>query len=575
MGLLLMLASAMTVAIQDGVRAFVSGEALWSKNQKDAVIALEQYLQFGDPVILDRFNAHADVQQHNMHARIELNKSWPDFDLVEKYLIAGGNDPDDVESMAYLFYAARGVAPFRRANAIWSDGDRQFSKVVQLAREIEGRYESRDFSLAEKAKYWSEIRESNKKLTELELSFSGVMAHVARIMRYLLLGLNLFGFFLVFSILVFLFYRLQGSQNQILQERRRFDLLVKGLNDALIFEVADQNGNIIYVNDQFCKITGFSRKELHRKSHRILNSGFHTKEFFQNMWNTISNGNSWTGEIRNRTKKGELIWVDTLIMPVMGENGEKQYISIRRDVTEIKRNQELSFQSAKMATLGEMASGVAHEINNPLAVIQGKVLKLIKLLMEPEVNRESLLVESNKIISNVERISSIIKGLHSFSRNTEGDEPTECSVKSIVDDTLSLCRERFKNNGIELRIGEIADANMNCSKVHIQQILLNLLNNSFDAVQDLKEKWVSIEVKMPASDRIHFVVTDSGLGIPEAVANKILEPFFTTKPTGKGTGLGLSISKGIAEKHNGALLLDRDAQNTKFVLDLPIQNGAG
>jgi C4-dicarboxylate-specific signal transduction histidine kinase len=227
-----------------------------------------------------------------------------------------------------------------------------------------------------------------------------------------------------------------------------------------------------------------------------------------------------------------------------------------------------------MASLGEMASGVAHEINNPLTIIQGRAIRLLQLSEKNEsIPNESLLEHLTGIVDTTKRIAKIIKGLAIFSRNAEKDSLEPMEVNRIVEDTLELCRERFRENDIELKINSPHEIILSCRPTQISQVLLNLLNNAFDAVQDLDEKWVRVEVK-PASRTFHenwieISITDSGAGLTPAVAEKMMEPFFTTKEVGKGTGLGLSISRGIVEGHGGKIFLDTHSSRTRFVIELP------
>lgn len=226
--------------------------------------------------------------------------------------------------------------------------------------------------------------------------------------------------------------------------------------------------------------------------------------------------------------------------------------------------------STKMSALGEMAGGIAHEINNPLAIINGKASQLKRMLRKPDLDIEKLTTELTKIEATVERISKIIKGLRVFSRNSDSDPMERSSVNQIIEDTLELMKERFKFDSIELRVNCPPDLWIDCRPTQITQILSNLMSNARDAISSIKEKWVALDVKINA-DRVHITVTDCGLGIPHAVVDKLMQPFFTTKEVGKGTGLGLSISKGIAEDHKGHLRYNPNSKHTQFELELPIQ----
>lgn len=224
-------------------------------------------------------------------------------------------------------------------------------------------------------------------------------------------------------------------------------------------------------------------------------------------------------------------------------------------------------QSSKLATLGEMAGGIAHEINNPLTIINGKAKQIKRLIDSRDVDFERVRTELIKIESTTERIAKIIRGLRSFSRNADADPMEKTKLKQILDDTLELCRERFKNHSIDLEINCSEEILLECRPSQISQILINLLSNSSDAIENLPEKWVSLHVQ-DHGESILISVTDSGTGIPSSIVERMMNPFFTTKEVGKGTGLGLSISKGIAQDHHGRLKYDPSSRNTRFILEL-------
>ena len=144
----------------------------------------------------------------------------------------------------------------------------------------------------------------------------------------------------------------------------------------------------------------------------------------------------------------------------------------------------------------------------------------------------------------------------------------DTSFNKIIEYTLELCNERLKNEAIKLRISYNADVEIRCRDSQIAQVLMNLISNALDAIEKLPEKWIDISVSATRST-VRFAITDSGKGIPPTIAEKIMQPFYSTKEAGKGIGLGLSISKGIVEEHNGTLKYDDSALNTRFVLDLP------
>ena len=228
-----------------------------------------------------------------------------------------------------------------------------------------------------------------------------------------------------------------------------------------------------------------------------------------------------------------------------------------------------STQAAKMSSLGEMAAGIAHEVNNPLAIIDGKTSLLIKQIESGKIDPQKISEELHKIKNTTARIGKIVKGLKTFSRNVETDPMEPTLLKSLIDDSLELCQERLKKHSVQVEVICEPGLTLDCRPSQISQIILNLIGNSCDAIEIAPEKWITIEVTAD-SENVKLMVTDSGHGIPSDVIDKMMQPFFTTKPMGKGTGLGLSISIGLAQQHHGKLQYDPNSKNTRFVLELPL-----
>jgi signal transduction histidine kinase len=234
-----------------------------------------------------------------------------------------------------------------------------------------------------------------------------------------------------------------------------------------------------------------------------------------------------------------------------------------------EKQRESFLYTEKMASLGEMAGSIAHEINNPLAIIQGAAQKLQIRLRHEELNREDLKQTVQMILKTAERIARIIRSLRFVARDGSTDPFVNTSIRSIVDETLTLCESRLKTESVCLDASAVPlELYCVCRGVQISQVLINLINNAVDAIRDLPEKWIRIDASLHAGI-IRIAVTDSGPGIPKELVDKIMKPFFTTKGVGKGTGLGLSISRGIAHAHGGDLELDVNSPHTRFVLVLP------
>jgi len=242
--------------------------------------------------------------------------------------------------------------------------------------------------------------------------------------------------------------------------------------------------------------------------------------------------------------------------------------SLRESSQKLDDTEKQALNSSKLAAIGEMASGIAHEINNPLTILNGNLRNIDRYIGKPN-SEEKVSEMIQKCHNSIKRISKIIRGLKKISRDGTNDDFEEVSVKSIYDDIESLTHERFKVGGIKFDMhNNCPDEMIYCQPIQISQILLNLLNNAYHAVEDHTHKWVKISADI-FNGEISLRVLDSGVGIEEAAAEKIFTPFFTTKEIGKGTGLGLSISREIAINHEGKLFIDHEHENTCFTLSLP------
>ncbi|ATH07274.1 hypothetical protein BIY24_04785 [Halobacteriovorax marinus] len=234
--------------------------------------------------------------------------------------------------------------------------------------------------------------------------------------------------------------------------------------------------------------------------------------------------------------------------------------------------QELcSNHAAKMATLGEMASGIAHEINNPLFVINGYASKIDSAIERGILDVHELKNISQMIQRHCKRVTSIISGLRLISRKSKLDELEVRNFKEIIESTIDISKERIRLAGIELinKMDNIDDISIECHPEQISQVIVNLLNNSYDSLSTRQaERWISLEM-VELEDRVIFSLTDSGERIASEIAKKIMQPFFTTKDSDKGTGLGLSISKEIILKHGGNFYLDEHCENMRFIIELP------
>ena len=352
------------------------------------------------------------------------------------------------------------------------------------------------------------------------------------------------------------------------------------LDQASIVAMTDLAGTILYANDKFCEISKYSREELLGQNHRILNSGTHNKKFFKDLWKTIQNGGIWKGEICNQAKDKTHYWVETTIVPTMGADGRPyRYVAIRSNITDKKSAQQTlqgqrakALYAEKMASLGEMSAGIAHELGNPLSAIRGRMEMLERTIDKEVPSAEQLKILSARIIAMSDKMSRIIKGLRSYARDGSKDPFSQTSLTELVEDIIAFSDGKFKNLHIDINlILPSKEISIMCREAEIGQVIVNLISNACDAIKELKDKWINIEVTKKDSWAL-IAVTDSGNGISNP--NEIFNPFFTTKAQGMGTGLGLSISKTIVEAHHGSIEVDSNYPNTRFVVRLPLKQNS-
>jgi PAS domain S-box-containing protein len=344
------------------------------------------------------------------------------------------------------------------------------------------------------------------------------------------------------------------------------------------------DGVWLRVNRALCEMTGYTESELISRGCEITHPGDKTEESL--LFSRLRSSELSAGRFDERYlhKNGNTIYVHLSVATVERDEAglPVHFVAHVQDLTERKRvEQELEASRAQMVTnsrlsaLGMMAGGIAHEINNPLAVIHASASNLVRLAESGSVQVPAVLKNCSRISQTADRISRIIRSLRHIAREGSADEFRDTSVREIVDETLELCAERFRAHNIRLAVPAVdPELVIRCREAQICQVLLNLFQNAFDELVDLKgDRWVKLDVTLhPPS--VVFSVSDSGSGIAPENRAHIMEPFFTTKPVGKGTGLGLSISRSIALEHGGTLELDPESPHTCFILKIPMSRGA-
>ncbi|MFP5518743.1 MAG: PAS domain S-box protein [Bdellovibrionia bacterium] len=452
------------------------------------------------------------------------------------------------------------------------------------------------------------------------------------------------------------------------------------LDSSAIVAITDSAGIITHVNDKFCEISKYSRSELLGQNHRIINSGYHDKEFFKNLWGTIKKGLKWQGELKNKAKDGTYYWVQTVIVPFLDSQGQiTHFVSIRFDITDRKKmeeditqtNQNLQslidgsfeglliydlsgtvkwsnsvaemsighsdqvvvgqniesllgknyqsfttgfqtftaviaeqsrilevatkkynfqnhsayllslrditeritleaqvLQQDRLASVGMLASGLAHEVGTPLGIMRGRA----EMLGFDSQASESAKASAQIIIQQIDRVSHLIRNLLKLARGQDVEQTQAVHVVSLFQDVQDFVCHELRKQNVSLLLELPTELEVQAVYTSAFQVVLNLLVNAMHAIQDKRQQTPDFvgEIRVHAEDRGPFWeihICDNGTGIKEENLPKLFTPFFTTKDVGKGTGLGLATSYKILQGWGGFLSVNSEyGQGACFVM---------
>jgi PAS domain S-box-containing protein len=340
--------------------------------------------------------------------------------------------------------------------------------------------------------------------------------------------------------------------------------------------ITDRAGRIEWVNPAFTRLTGYSADEARGQTPRLLKSGRHDAAFYESLWRTIVGGDVWHGEVVNRRRDGSLYTERETITPVRDASGAiTHFIAIKQDVTaykeataELERQRGLVHQNEKLAAMGQLLAGVAHELNNPLSVVIGQAA-----LLQMRAKDGPLGARADKIVQAAERCGRIVKNFLALARQ-HPPERESVHLNRVVEGAIELLGYLFRVGNIEVSLELQPDLPPLWADPHeLQQVAVNLLTNAQDAVRDTPPpRRITIATRVdPTGAWVSMEVTDTGPGIPPEVQPRIFEPFFTTKPPGQGTGLGLSLCLSIVENHGGAIRAENvPGGGARFSVELPV-----
>jgi two-component system CheB/CheR fusion protein len=344
----------------------------------------------------------------------------------------------------------------------------------------------------------------------------------------------------------------------------RLEEIRHALDLAAIVATTDQRGVITYANDKFCEISKYSREELLGQDHRLINSGYHPKEFIRDLWRTIAKGEVWRGELRNRAKDGSIYWVDTIIVPFLDDRGKpRQYLAIRSDITRRKAAEAQLTSQAALTQLGHLAAVVAHEVRNPLAGVRASLEVLRSRLSALPVERDIIQLMINRLDVLNTKVDDILRFAQPRSAVLQRVE-----VSPIVEDAIASARAAVGVDCVGIAftpplLTVRADPEM------MRAAVLNLLLNACQAGGD------AVEITAAAENGVcRIAVLDRGPGIEKDEADRVFDAFYTTKKT--GTGLGLPIVRRLMELQQGTVTLrPRDGGGTVAEMTVALATDAG
>jgi two-component system cell cycle sensor histidine kinase/response regulator CckA len=350
------------------------------------------------------------------------------------------------------------------------------------------------------------------------------------------------------------------------QEDRLRQLLRAVEQSPASIVITDTAGSIQYVNPRFEQVTGYSASEAVGQNPRILKSGEMPASVYRELWETITSGREWRGELLNRAKDGRLFWEMASISGVLDPSGRiTNFVAVKEDITErkkaesaLKLDEQHLAQIQKMEAIGRLAGGVAHDFNNLLSVISGQAERLTKELEPGDPRRERV----DQILWSAARAAELTRQLLAFGR-LQVLKPTVVRLDAVAADAQKML-ERVIGEDVQLHVARPAAlGRVRADPSQIVQVLLNLVVNARDAMPrggrltvefadaDLDERYASAHPPCHGGRFVMMAVSDTGHGMDAETQKRVFEPFFTTKPEGRGTGLGLSTVYGIVKQSGG------------------------
>jgi PAS domain S-box-containing protein len=339
--------------------------------------------------------------------------------------------------------------------------------------------------------------------------------------------------------------------------------------------ITDTKGVLLRVNQAYLDLYKFaSEKEILGKTQRLIRSPRTHEGLYKDMWDTISTGRTWRGNLTNVAQDGSEVYVHLTISPLR-ENGRIiGYMGFSLDrAQQVLLEREL-FHANKLMVLGTLGAGLAHELNNPLASILLDAEYLRDALEDPSrpVPREEAASAARSVIAGVERMKKVLEHLLLYSRKESSQRFSTIAVDQLLEESFLFMEKQLRNRGIDIHLAAEKDLFVSCNRTQLESVIHNLLANSRDAFEGRLKggRRITIEARSENGHLAHIEYRDNAGGIPEHLLPRIFEPFFTTKAEKDGTGLGLAISRKIVLEHGGTLECETRHETTTFHIRLPL-----
>jgi len=350
--------------------------------------------------------------------------------------------------------------------------------------------------------------------------------------------------------------------------------------------VIDRDGSILFANQAFCDTVAIDATEICQKSiHILIEEIREEKESEEDMLQSSSVARMLQmGLVKSLSlhliaASGDLIPILLTASPIeLSGDGTKGVVCIAKDLSvERQRDQQVialreRLNHSVLASMAQVSGGIAHEINNPLAVITGRLRQMEKVLAEEKPDLQSIAMSIANMQAHAARIAFVVSTLRTLSRDSSHDKPSEANATTMILDVLGLFRDRAENYRIRIDRAAQVDLDIRTQQVRLKQALFQVVSNAMTAAANTSAAapWVRVESKLVIGDRIEIAVTDCGNGIPMELREKIFQPFFSTQDPGKGQGIGLTTARATVEALGGKLFLDTGCTNTRFIIQIPI-----